>query len=114
MINWYVIIGLILRIMAIVSLVIFVVPIQLRELKRPAREALVVYMRWTLFFMVSVFIALNVFPISYQVSRIHSSGIFNLQNVSSVATNVGLVALTTGFVLLYKVAAVLANKNRVL
>lgn len=113
MINWYILVGLTLRITAITSLVIFVIPIQLRELKRPAIEALVVYMRWILFFMVTVFIALNIFPISYQLSQLHSVPIFNLRNVSTVATNLGLVALTTGFVLLYKIASLLASKNNV-
>lgn len=111
MINWYVLFGLIVKLITMIALLIYVVPIQHRELKRPVVDKRIFFARWTLFFMVAVFETLNVPSISYQISRLHTAPLFNLRNVSSVTTNIGVAALGFGFIVLYVLAGRLARKK---
>lgn len=111
MINYYVLAGLMLRVLSILLLVVYVAPIQFKELKRPARDNLVVYVRWTLFATVVLYISQQILPISYQITLLHSDSIFNLRNIATVTSNLGVLALACCLALLYKLANLLAKRN---
>lgn len=113
MINWYVLTGIILRCVSVGLLSVYVLPIQLRELKRPARDNLVVAMRWVLFTMVVLYETQQLLPLSYQFIRLHTEPYFNLQNVATVGSNIGMLALAVCLMVLYKLAHMLSKRNDV-
>lgn len=113
MTNYFVVAGLILRVLSILLLVVYVAPMQLRELKRPNRDSLVVYVRWTLFAAVLIFLSQQIVPISYQITLIHTSNVFTQRNLATVTSNFGVLALACCLALLYKFSDMLAKRNRV-
>lgn len=113
MINYYVLTGLTLRLLSILLLVVYVSPIQLKELRRPAKDNLIVYVRWTLFAAVLIFISQQIVPVSYQLTLIHSQGIFSQRNIATVTSNLGVLALACCLALLYKFSDMLAKRNKV-
>lgn len=112
MTNWYVVTGLALRLISVVGLLAYVVPLQVKEIRRPRRDKYVVLIRWVLFTMVFVYVVQSVIPIAYQTSRVHTASVFNWQNISTVSSNFGNLALSSGFALLYKLADILAKTRK--
>lgn len=113
MTNFYVLTGLLLRGVSILLLISYVAPMQFRELRRPNRDNLVVYVRWTLLAAVLIFLSQQIVPISYQLTLLHTEGIFSQRNLATVTSNFGVLALACCLALLYKFSDMLAKRNSV-
>lgn len=111
MINWFVAVGLFVKLFTIITLSFYVVPKQIKELQRPARDMIVVIVRWVLFSGVMLYNLANIIPLAYQLTRLNDEPIFNLQNSSSLSSNIGSLAITATVVAVYYLAGVLSKRN---
>lgn len=99
-INWYVLIGIIARLVVLVGIAVVVLPQQIREVRKHDMK---VY-RWLLLVMSLGFIALSILPFSYQATRLDTPSDFTLQNLASVSGNLALVAMGGPYIIFYMLA----------
>lgn len=99
-INGYIVLGLILKTATILSLAIFVVPKQWRELNKP--HSTITWLRELLFAAITIYIVTRLFPFAYSATyRLFTTPAFDLQNVATVASDLGNLIFALCFVLIY-------------
>lgn len=97
--NIYVLIGLIIRIVAIGYIVLYIVPKQFFEVLRPRNW--LTGLRWKILFFL-LFIVLTAVPsLTYQGTRLHSVSVNSLQNLSSVTGNLSYLGLAVLLGMIY-------------
>lgn len=98
-INWYIITSIMMRAVSIALLLVYVIPKQIKEVRNNRNEYS--SLAALLLSMVVVFVTLALAPLSYQTTRIYSPNEFTFQNIASVLANIGVLALSVGWYLVY-------------
>lgn len=98
-INWYVVVGILTRIIVLAGIAIVVLPQQIHELRRP-RSDMTVY-RWLLLIASLGFIVFSVLPITYQAIRLDSPSEFSLLNLASMSGNLSIAVIAVPHIIFY-------------
>lgn len=106
--NLFIVYALITRVISVLLLLAFVLPLQWVELNRQWNQRGIFngeYWRLalTLILIVLLTIAFSIVPISYQYTRLESPNELNLQNWSSFFTNTIILLQSIGWVLIYRI-----------